>query len=345
MEFDRNTLISGAGIAVGAVALILALVTGNKVNNINRTLNFDTSVNVAVAEPEAKEQPDSLIRRNDEGVPVDEEGNPLSEEEVARLTAMEEATGSSANTTPASINIVMGDDSTVRLVDSTLRVPTPGNDLAKDLYVYLEGENLVRYDSSSQYLVVNNNMIIRAINAYDATYNGISEFLGSNGQSILIGERKVTDEYAIAVVYTVDETGMTQATADDVAKVQAVLNNAKANVSINSLSLFGTQVNPDWAENLVMTSKAVELMKGTQVVYIAPYVGSFGDGTTNTLVSGETSFQYSDNIKDASSGYTPYIYSFNADQNGMVRVSNGSNGVLTAKILAQSNMVIKDIYN
>ena len=94
-----------------------------------------------------------------------------------------------------------------------------------------------------------------------------------------------------------------------------------------------------------MTGNALELIKGTSRIYIAPYEGSFAEGTTNTLVSGSTTFTYSDNIKDQQSGYTPYIYTFSQDQGGKLPASASTNSMLQVKVVAQSNMIIKDLYN
>ena len=84
---ERNTIISAAGAAVGVAALILAIVTGNKVSKINNALNFDTSVDVAIAEKEAQ-----IVSETPE---IDTEG--MTEEEAAQAIAEAEATGSSAD--------------------------------------------------------------------------------------------------------------------------------------------------------------------------------------------------------------------------------------------------------
>ena len=247
----------------------------------------------------------------------------------------------------ADMNVILR-DGVLKLMNSTVKVPMPeSNDTAKNIYVYLDGENTVKYDSTTDYLVVNDSIVIKAIDAIDASYNGICQFSGPNGENILIGERKVTGDTAIAVVYTIPTSsdGSSSVNEDDVAVVQTLLNSAKSNVKIQNLSLFGTQVNPDWAEDIVMTPRALELIKGTSRVYVSPYSGSFAGGTTNTLTSGSSSFTYSDNIKDANTGYSPYIYEFSADQNGTVSTTASGNSMLKVKILAQNNMIMKDLFN
>jgi len=315
---ERNTIIAGAGAALGAIALILSVMTRGQVNTVNNQLTFDTSIDVEVAGPET------------------EAGRTITDPATGETTTVDAGTP-----VDAELNVIVR-DGTLRTYNSTLRIPTAStSSVDDDLYVTLPGEHTVRYDSTQEYLVCDGSIIIRAINGVDATYNGICQFMGADGQAILIGERKVNDLSAVAVVY---ELATSDVTDNDIAVVQTILNNTVSSAVITKLTLFGTQVNPDWAENLVMTTKALELIKGTQRVYISPYSGNFADGATNTLVAGSTTFTYSDNIKDTATGYSPYIFTFNADQNGTVQATASGNGQLKVKVLAQSNMVMKDLF-
>ena len=313
---ERDRIIAIAAAVLGAAALIFAFVTKSQVNSVSKSLTFDTTINVPVAAPEAEP------------------------ERVLDMSTGEQII-STENLTNANMNIILR-DGVLRVYDSTLRVPKKnGKSTEEDLYVFLSGEHTVRYDSTSDYLVVDGSIILHTIDAADATYNGICQFMGSNGEGILIGERRVNTYSALAVVYTLANSEVTDT---DVAVVQTILNGATANTRITGLSLFGTQVNADWAENIIMTSKAVELIKGGKKVYISPYSGTFADGATNTLVAGETTFSYSDNIKDTATGYSPYIFTFNADQNGTVQASGSVSGQLKVKVLSQDNMTIKDLF-
>ena len=330
---ERNTIIATIGAVVGVVGLIFAVTTNNKVKTINNSLDFDRSMNVAIASPESESGAYNLDTEN------------MTQEEIDKAMAEIQTAESTANSTTGEMNVIL-DGNVLKLVDSTVRVPMiNGNDTSEDLYIFLSGANRVRYDSTTDYLVVNGRTIVRTINAVDATYNGISQFTGVNGETILIGERKVNDRSAIVVIHTVEQEENGKASDQDIAIVQEILNSAKSNVKLTAITLFGTRVNPDWTENIVMTGNALELIKGTSRIYIAPYEGSFAEGTTNTLVSGSTTFTYSDNIKDQQSGYTPYIYTFSQDQGGKLPASASTNSMLQVKVVAQSNMIIKDLYN
>lgn len=330
---ERNTAFTCAGAILAGAALVFAVVTGVKVNSIKESISFDTSVKVAVAGVEKN--------ITDEQETAAEPGTVSGTASVGNET-VETQTGAEKNEADGEMNIILHDGS-LRLLNSWIRVPNvnvEGN--AQDLYVYLNGENSVKYNSMADYLVVNGRTIIKTIPASDVTYNGISEFMGAEGTPILIGERRVNESSAIAVVYNLE--GTTPATEEDVMVVQEILNNTRSDKKITTLTLFGVNANPDWAEDLVMTEKALQLIKGESSVYVSPYTSTFAEGTTNTLTAGSISLSYSDNIKDTSTGYAPYIYEFPANQNGTVNSSSSKTNTLRAKFLAQSNMTMKDIF-
>ena len=212
-----------------------------------------------------------------------------------------------------------------------------------DLYVFLPGENTIEYDSTSNYLELNDTTIVRTIAAEDATYEGVCSFKGQDAEDILIGEKKINDNSAIAVIYTVPSASDNDKTVDlntEAENVQAILDNTTANAEITSGSLFGYSINPDWLENVVVTNEGCEFIKGESKIYAAPYVGSFADGTTNVLTAGNITLTYSDNIVDDSTGYKPYILSFDEVQDGTVK----SDGTLKAKVLSKTNGQIKDFF-
>lgn len=324
---QRDKLFTIAGAVLAGVSLILAVVSIVRAGNIQESLDFDTAVHVAVA---GQEDHAAINSETEEETEENLEGTP------------EEDDTSNSEAGQGRINIVQH-DGTLRLLNSWLRVPkTGGEGTSEDLFVYLDGENTVKYNSKTNYLVVNEQIIIKTIDSADVTYNGISEFLGTDGTPILIGERQVNEISAIAAVYNLE--GNAPATEEDIKYVQQILNAAKSEVAVTQLTIFGVEVNPEWAEDMVMTSKAVQLIKGESSVYASPYTSTFAGGTTNTLNAGKVSFSYSDNIKDTSTGYAPYIYEFKADQGGLVKASSSSTNTLRAKFLAQSNMIMKDIF-
>lgn len=323
---DRNTALTYAGSIFAVAALIFAIVTGVKVGNIKESMSFDTTINVAVAGEENAAASETATTPEE----TPEEGKTESTE--GQIDAM-----------GAGMNIILHNGS-LKLLNSWVRVPQAGNvESSEDMYVYLEGENAVKYNSTSGYLVVGGKTIVKALNAGDVTYNGIAEFMGTDGTPVLIGERKINDTSAIAVIYNLE--GTAPATEEDVKTVQNILNNAKTGQTISVLTLFGENANPDWAEDMVMTERALQLIKGESSVYASPYTSSFAEGTTNTLNAGNISLSYSDNIKDTSTGYVPYIYEFNSSQNGQVKSSSSATNTLRVKFLAQSNMAMKDIFN
>ena len=344
IRMDRETIFKYVSIVLAAVALILGIVTCVNVGNVKKSISFDTSVDVAVADPgmgnavsgtaaEPETEQSSTI--------VSETGSETGTEssEAAAENSTEAPEQEAAGAVSGSTNIILKDGS-LKLVNSYIRVPkVDAETTSEDLFVYLEGENTVRYDSGSDYLVVNDQAVVKTINAIDATYNGISEFTGADGTPILIGERRVSDTSAIAVVYTL---GSAESTEEDIAKVQSILNNAKASVRIETFTIFGQPANPDFAQDIVMTDKAVELTNGSDVIYISPYTGTFASGNTSPLTAGAVTMTYNSEIMDSQSGYIPYIYEFSADQNGVT--STGSDGVLMAKFLAQKNLQIINLF-
>ena len=320
---EKNTIIAGVAAAAGAAALILSIMAKRNINQSESLVKVNTGV--AVASAQDLEAVDPWAEAADEGEEVEMNEN---------------------GTHAGSFNVIMRDN-VLMVSDSTLKLPGPsGAGIASDgtsvddLYVFLAGENMVRYDSKSNYLMVNGKTIIRTISAVDASYDGICIFTNENGEKVLIGEKKVTDTAAIAVVHRTESTDGNVSEADRLT-VMNILNGAEAGASVKSASLFGYDINPDWVETIVMTGNALEIAKGDSSVYIAPYTGNFAEGTTNSLTAGNLVLTYSDNIKDSATGYSPYILAFNNAQDG---TTNSRMDSMRAKILAQNNMIIKDIF-
>ena len=336
MRMDRESIIKYISIVLAAVALILGIVTSLNVGNVKKSISFDTSVDVALAGPgTGSGSTETAAEAETETSTEGDSGTETGTEAEAGTEAPAQESASQSGST----NIILKDGS-LKLVNSFIRVPkTDAETTSEDLFVYLEGENTVRYDSGSDYLVVNDQAVVKTINAVDATYNGISEFTGADGTPILIGERQVSSTSAIAVVYTL---GSTESTEEDIAVVQSILNNARAGVKIDTFTIFGQPANPDFAQNIVMTDKAVELTNGSDVIYISPYTGTFASGNTSPLTAGAVTMTYNSEIMDSQSGYIPYIYEFSADQNGIT--STESDGVLMAKFLAQKNLQIINLF-
>lgn len=322
---EKNTIMIAAGAVIATAALITAIATNSKVGKIEDGVNFDTSINVPVAGMEAE-----TIKAE------------VAETEYTEAVA-ESEDGEAAEIVSAEVNIILSEGK-LHILDSTLRVPKSNAEgIDEDLCVYLPGDNAVKYNSTSNYLVVNDNIIIKTIDAADVTYNGISEFMGSDGDSILIGERKVNETSALAVVYTVPDDRA--AVEEDVNIVKMLLDSARSQEVVSRITLFGVEVNPDWAEDIVMTEDALQLMKGEKSIYITSYTGAYAGGTTNTLSAGKVTLTYPDNAKDTNTSYTPYIYEFSPDQGGMVQASGSSRNTFYAKLLAQGNGDIKDLFN
>lgn len=329
---ERDTIIAGAATAVAAAALILAGVTKASVNRMNEAVNFDTSVKVAQVEQD--------------GTTVAEAADGTTDAAAAGATdgATEEVTGDTTNYTGKMDICVV--DGTIKISDSTIKVPAPGTngtEAVNDLYIYLPGDNEIKYDSTTNYLELNGSTIVRTISAVDATYDGISEFTDQDGQQVLIGEKIIDDTSAIAVVHTIPASGdgVTVDMEAETQEVQSILDGAHAKVTITEASLFGYAINPEWVEDMVITNKGAELIKGDKSIYVAPYTGTFAQGTTNTLRAGSLSLTYSEGIKDTATGYKPYILGFSEKQDG---TSTSSRTSLQAKILATSNLEVKDLF-
>lgn len=335
---ERDTIIAGAATAVAAAALILAGVTKASVTKMNKAVNFDTSVKVAEATPD-----DTASTETTES--TDEQG--AADGSTEGLTEADTVEGSSEETTSYTgkmeLSVV---DGAIKISDSTIKVPAPGTNGTEDvhdLYIYLPGDNTIKYDSTTNYLELNGSTVVRTISAVDATYEGISAFTDQDGQQVLIGEKLVDDTSAIAVVHTVPASGdgVNVDLAAETQTVQSILDGAHAKVTVTEASLFGYPINPEWVEDMVITSKGAELIKGDKAIYVAPYTGTFVQGTTNTLQAGSLSLTYADSAKDTSTGYTPYILSFSEKQDG---TTSSSSSTLQAKILATSNLDIKDLF-
>lgn len=329
---ERDTIIAGAATAVAAAALILAGVTKYSVTKMNAAVNFDTSVKVAQATPD------------EDSTEAAADGESSTEGTTEEAAATEDSSGDTVEYT-GKMNITIIDGA-VKVTDSTIKVPAPGTNGTEDvhdLYIYLAGTNELKYDSTTNYLELNGSTIVRTISAVDATYEGISEFTNEDGQQVLIGEKIVDDTSAIAVVHTIPASGdgVTVDLNSETQVVQNILDGAHAKVKVTEASMFGYSINPDWVEDMVMTGKGVELIKGDKAIYAAPYTGTFAQGTTNSLKAGSITLTYSDSIKDDSTGYTPYILSFSQKQDG---TTSSSSTQLQAKILATSNLDVKDLF-
>lgn len=330
---ERDTLI--ASIATGAAVVSIGLAIGGHVliNKMNSTVNFDTSVKVAQAGSDTT------------AVETDEDGNSV---ETTDGTAAETEDTSESSTTATNltgtVNIQLIDGA-IQVTDTVLKVPAESSsnedDTAHDIYVYLSGTNEIKYDSTSTYLELNGSTVVRTINAVDATYEGISQFMDSDGQQVLIGEKLIDDTSAIAVVHTIPASGDGAEIdlASETEVVQNILDNTYADVTVTDATLFGYSINPEWVEDMIVTGKGLELIKGDSAIYVAPYTGTFAQGTTNTLKAGSISLTYSDSIKDDSTGYKPYILKFTSTQEG-----SSSKETLQAKILATSNLDVKDLF-
>lgn len=332
---DTEKIIAGAAVGISAAALVLAGVTANMANQTKSVVSFDTRVKVASASADAASTEDTTA---EEGSTESEEtgGITASETDNASTDGEQQYTGG--------VNIVL-EDGVIKLKNSVIKVPAPGtngNENVGDLYLYLSGTNQVTYDSTTNYLVVNENTIVRTINAIDATYEGISQFVNEDGSKVLIGEKAIDENTAIAVVYTVPGSiGLPIDTETESQVVQNILDGAFKNVSVTTASLFGYSINPEWVEDMIIADEGLELIKGTKAIYVTPYSGTFASGTTNTLPAGNVTLTYSENIRDDKTGYVPYILDFSESQDG---TATSSKVTMQAKILSQSNLDAADLF-
>lgn len=327
---EKETIFSGAAVGISVAALALAAVTAGTVNQTKSAVSFDTSVSVATAEDVNAESTEAETA----DAATAEDGTETTETNVQ----------SSSTGYTGSTNIIL-EDGLIKLNNSVIKVPAPGtngNEGVDDLYLYLPGTNVATYDSTTGYLVLNGTTIVRTINAIDATYEGISKFTNEDGSTVLIGEKAVDDDTAIAVVHTIPASiGTDVDTSSETQVVQNILDGTFKNVTITEASLFGYDINPEWVEDMIIADEGLELVKGTKAIYVTPYEGSFASGTTNQLDVGSISLTYSDNIHDDSTGYTPYILKFSENQDGS---ATSSSSTIQAKILAQSNMDATDLF-
>ncbi|WP_022754221.1 hypothetical protein [Butyrivibrio fibrisolvens] len=324
---EKSTIMSYVAVGVGIVALILSLSAGTVIKKQTAAITYNPKITVATASGEAASATTATS------------GDATTE------GASTTATIDTSNQTSGAVNLVES-NGLMAVSNSTLKVPKTEDYLTtgtEDLYVYLEGTHYIKYDSRTDYLVVDNSAIIRTITATDAIYEGICQYTGQNNETILIGERLVTTKTAIAVTYTIPTTadGTLVATVEDSALyVQSLLDNTQANVRINRASMFGYSINPDWVADLVVTTEGAQLIKGDASIYIAPYTGSFAAGTTNSLTAGGVSFTYSESIKDETTEYVPYIVKYPSAQDGTVP---GKQDALQAKLLAKSNLTVQSL--
>jgi len=350
---ERNTIIAGAAAGLAAVALVVAGATSSAVSNATSSVNFDPTIHVATAENPEVDSTESAEEAAESGTESAVEGT--TEAAVADTESAEEDADGETEVAPisaskAQFNIVLGSDGAIKIRDTTIRVPAPTSDdttvTAHDLYVTLPGENTIRYDSQSNYLTLNDNTLIRVINASDVTYENICNFEGPEGETILIGEKKIDDDSAIAVVHTIPASEDDSTAVDMEAETQVVadiLAETTSSATVASASLFGYPINPDWVADAVITDQGVALIKGDSKIYVAPYDGDFTEGTDNTLKAGGITLNYSQSLK-SSDDYTPYLLPFDAAQDGTIP-EDDETGTDTAKILAQSNLMVKDLFS
>ena len=320
IDISGSKVVPDIGVGLGAAALVFALLAKSQVSAVEGSLDVSHSVSVGA---------NLLYEEGDEvryESVYDEDGNYLGDVALTR-----------------DLNIILRDGS-LKLLDSTIHLPyTDSSGETDDIYVYLDGENTVQYNSSDGYVVVNDNIIIKTISADDATYIGVADFESQYGEPILIGERLVTEETAIAVLYTLSEDSTID--SEDVELVQNILNYASADTPIENLTICGADANTDWAEEIVMTERAVQLIKGNLSVYITPYTGSFADGTTNTLEVGDLTITYCESAVDTETGYIPYIYEFTEDQGGLIEVEDSDDiESLCIKLLSTTNGTVKNLF-
>lgn len=335
---EKETIFSIAAAGISVAALGLAIVTANTVNTTRAAVSFDTAVRVATATSQV-ETPTDTAESGEATTEAAEEG-----EATAETTAEDASTDTAATGYTGSTNIIL-EDGVIKLSNSVIKVPAPGtngNENVGSVYLYMPGTNVVTYDSTTGYLILNDTTIVRTINAIDAVYSGISKFDNENGETVLIGEKVINDDTAIAVVHTVPASTGAEVDLDtETQVVQDLLDGTFADVTITSASLFGYSINPEWVEDMIIADEGLKLIKGTKAIYVTPYTGSFASGTTNTLKAGAVSLTYSDNIHDDSTGYTPYILEYSENQDGS---SSSSTVTLQAKVLAQSNLEASDLF-
>ena len=254
MDFEKNTIIATAAGTAAVIALVTAVATQHSVNRTIKTVNFDQSIDVATA----KDNSDTSSTEEEA-----ESAEAGTTEYSDYADDVEQTTGVNRS----SFNVIET-DGMIRIKDSTIRVPAYSSDAddgtsPDDLYVFLPGENTIEYDSTSNYLELNDTTIVRTIAANDATYEGVCSFKGQDAEDILIGEKKINDDSAIAVIYTVPSASDNDKTVDlnaEAENVQAILDNTTANAEITSGSLFGYSINPDWLENVVVTNEGCEFI-------------------------------------------------------------------------------------
>ena len=312
---EKSTIISYIAVAVGIVSLILSLSAGAVIKKQTASISYNPTITVATASGEAASTTD----------------------ETSGDATTEGATIDTSNQTSGAVNLVES-NGLMAVSNSTLKVPKTEDYLTtgtEDLYVYLEGTHNIKYDSRTDYLVVDNSAIVRTITAADAIYEGICQYTGQNNETILIGERLVTSKTAIAITYTIPTTadGTLVATVEDSALY-------RRHFSYSFCFMFGYSINPDWVADLVVTTEGAQLIKGDASIYIAPYTGSFASGTTNSLTAGGVSFTYSESIKDETTEYVPYILKYPSAQDGTMP---GQQDTLQAKLLAKSNLTVQSL--
>lgn len=195
--------------------------------------------------------------------------------------------------------------------------------------IYNENEGYLTYSSDvADYRITN-------VSEFDVPYDTVINMNDADGNTIIVGQKKVTESAAVMVVASNFDS---ENALDVKTEVNRICNVAVPSSGVLNLNVLGQDVNAESATNIVLSQEVLSFGKGETAVYAAPYNTTLkGAGFDNEVsIDGDMTVKVG-SYKDANSGLMPFIYN---DENGTVKFVAAGEDVLKA-VFTTAEPVIK----
>lgn len=210
-----------------------------------------------------------------------------------------------------------------KIVINDSRIAINGDE---DIIIKLKESYNIEYDYALNFIKLDNRIIIKTVNAEEIEKENISQFINEEGKEIILGQMIINEKTGISIVIESSE--------ETKEKDIDFINNLKNSFAIHNgkleITFMGQPIDNAWNQNLLIADNVISISNGSDFIYIAPFENDIvGAGFEKEIkVNDNLVVLYSD-IKDAESGYIPYI----------IKTENGN-----IKLLATSNEVICDFF-
>lgn len=158
----------------------------------------------------------------------------------------------------------------------------------------------------------------------DVPLNAVIELTDGEGNPMVAGQKKISDDSAVSVMATNFDSENIEAVKDE---VRSICDGASLNDGKMTLVILGNAINTDYATNVVAADDVLSVGHDENAIYIAPYTSSLtGAGFSEEIEVNTTMTVKAGKYQDSENGLMPFIY-------------NSDNG--TAKIVAANADVLK----